>query len=565
MSSNRFKALLFSFLVLFGVFTGSIAALAKGGDAGMIKDLADGIVAFKLSETGSKDINEWITGALADGAGSTSEWYAVALSQYGVAADFTPYTSALNVYLGNSNIASAATRQRYAIALLACGDKSSGYIASTLADSFGKQGIMSWIFGLHLLNNGCLSLEYNADEIIDEILSLRLPDGGWALTGNSADVDITSMAIQSLAPYYGINDDVSAAVDGAVALLSGKQLADGSFSSYGAPNAESTAQVIIALTSVGIDPLTDARFNKNGATIFDGLLKYRLNDGSFCHTEGGGYNHTATVQAFCSLVALWRFETGRGPLYMFDSISATDNGTESHTEDANADGVTQAVTTDGETGTGISPESIDTQLFAGYKLWASIFIVAAACVICVIFYATKRRNVKNYLFIAAVAAVLLVILFATDFQSAGDYYGSAVKKTDATGTVTLTIRCDTVVGKADYDYIPDDGTILPATEFEIAEGDTVYDILVEAARGYNIQTEFEGNTANDHSHAYVSGINYLYEFSFGDLSGWIYRVNGTTQSVSCGSYKLADGDVVEWLYSCELGNDLDQPVSPERG
>ena len=56
---------------------------------------------------------------------------------------------------------------------------------------------------------------------------------------------------------------------------------------------------------------------------------------------------------------------------------------------------------------------------------------------------------------------------------------------------------------------------------------------------------------------YVAGIHYLYEYDFGDLSGWMYHVNGTAPSVCSDAYVLADGDVIEWLYSCEIGNDLD--------
>ena len=55
---------------------------------------------------------------------------------------------------------------------------------------------------------------------------------------------------------------------------------------------------------------------------------------------------------------------------------------------------------------------------------------------------------------------------------------------------------------------------------------------------------------------YIAGINYLYEFDFGDLSGWIYHVNGSAPSVGCGEYILKDGDRIEWLYTCDLGNDL---------
>ena len=56
--------------------------------------------------------------------------------------------------------------------------------------------------------------------------------------------------------------------------------------------------------------------------------------------------------------------------------------------------------------------------------------------------------------------------------------------------------------------------------------------------------------------AYIAGINYLYEFDFGELSGWTYRVNGEVPSVGCDKYELKDGDKVEWIYTCELGKDI---------
>ena len=102
------------------------------------------------------------------------------------------------------------------------------------------------------------------------------------------------------------------------------------------------------------------------------------------------------------------------------------------------------------------------------------------------------------------------------------------------------------------DYIPADGVILAETEYEIEEGDTVFDILTEAARQYRIQVE----TAGRWNMIYVAGINYLYELDFGDLSGWIYHVNGFAPPVGCGEYVLEDGDKIEWLYSCDIGNDL---------
>ena len=91
--------------------------------------------------------------------------------------------------------------------------------------------------------------------------------------------------------------------------------------------------------------------------------------------------------------------------------------------------------------------------------------------------------------------------------------------------------------------------ILDTTSFDIAEGETVYDILTQAARKYNIQMQADAG-------GYISGIGYLYEYDYGDLSGWIYHVNDDTPFMMCSEYKLSDGDKIEWLYTCDLGNDL---------
>ena len=137
----------------------------------------------------------------------------------------------------------------------------------------------------------------------------------------------------------------------------------------------------------------------------------------------------------------------------------------------------------------------------------------------------------------------------TDITAPDDYYGKPTKKENAIGTVTMTIRCDTIVGKSDEKYIPSDGVILDTTTFDIEEGDTAYDILAEGARVYGISIDVS-------SIGYVSGIGYIYQLDFGQNSGWMYRVNGEFPSDSCTLYVLSDGDVIEWLYTLDIGNDL---------
>lgn len=86
--------------------------------------------------------------------------------------------------------------------------------------------------------------------------------------------------------------------------------------------------------------------------------------------------------------------------------------------------------------------------------------------------------------------------------------------------------------------------------------DTVYDILNRAVRHNKIQMEYQGANENAFGSVYIRGINFLYEFSCGPLSGWMYKVNGQFPNYGCSKYVLKDGDVIEWVYTCDLGRDV---------
>ena len=58
---------------------------------------------------------------------------------------------------------------------------------------------------------------------------------------------------------------------------------------------------------------------------------------------------------------------------------------------------------------------------------------------------------------------------------------------------------------------------------------------------------------------YVEGINQLYELDCGKNSGWMYSVNGTFPNYGASAYKPKDGDVILWVYTCDLGNDVGNP------
>jgi len=107
-------------------------------------------------------------------------------------------------------------------------------------------------------------------------------------------------------------------------------------------------------------------------------------------------------------------------------------------------------------------------------------------------------------------------------------------------------------GKAPY--VPSSGEILPAKTVSFTEGETVFDVLKRETKAAGIQMEFTSNPM--YNSAYIEGINNLYEFDCGELSGWMYKVNGWFPNYGCSQYTLKQGDVIEWVYTCDLGNDV---------
>ena len=174
--------------------------------------------------------------------------------------------------------------------------------------------------------------------LIDEILRVQTSDGGWAISGDKADSDMTGMALTALAPYYKKDLKVQAAIDKAVARLSEMQDADGGFSTtYGdgkyIATSESTAQVLTALSALGINADTDARFIKNGNSVIDALLRYYVTGGGFKHVMDGAIDGMGTEQAYYALTAYYRFLTGKTNLYdMTDVINRGGDPAEAPTE-----------------------------------------------------------------------------------------------------------------------------------------------------------------------------------------------------------------------------------------
>lgn len=160
------------------------------------------------------------------------------------------------------------------------------------------------------------------DALVDAVLDSEIAGGGWALSGSVPDVDLTAMALTSLAPYRASRADVAAAVERALSVLSSLQGEDGGYGDAGSATSESCAQVVVALASLGIDPASDERFVKESGSVLDALCAFAVPGGGFKHVADGEVNGMATEQGFYALVAYERLLSGKTSLFDMSDVAS---------------------------------------------------------------------------------------------------------------------------------------------------------------------------------------------------------------------------------------------------
>lgn len=268
------------------------------------------------------------------------EWAVLGLARSGYdvpASYYEDYYKRVEKYVvehkGNLHDVKYTEYSRLIIALSAIGKDPrnvAGYDLTKPLGDFDKtkwQGINGSIFALIALDTKNYAIPKNdnaktqatRDLYIQEILDSQLPDGGWSMSGKTSDPDITAMALQALAKYKD-KAAVKDAINDALKCLSEIQNEKGGYASWGTINSESTAQVIVALSELGIS-VEDARFTKNGNTVLDNLLTFYERGKGFKHTyDGGGQNQMATEQAFYALVSTERAAKNRNSLYRMSDV-----------------------------------------------------------------------------------------------------------------------------------------------------------------------------------------------------------------------------------------------------
>lgn len=125
---------------------------------------------------------------------------------------------------------------------------------------------------------------------------------------------------------------------------------------------------------------------------------------------------------------------------------------------------------------------------------------------------------------------------------------------------TLSVRCDTVfdnIGKMNPEklaILPRDGIIFPKSTVVFFAGESVFNLLTRELKKSRIHIDFTNTPM--YNTVYIKGISNLYEKDCGELSGWVYFVNGQVPSYGCSQYIIQDGDDIAFVYTCDLGKDV---------
>lgn len=405
-----------------------------------------------------------------------------------------------------------------------------------------RQGFNAYIWALIALNvTGIQPPEgaaNTADTLTEYLIAHQHADGSFALMGDGGDVDITAAAVYALA---GTDSPGAAeAAQRGADWLAGFD----SYSTMGVRNCESTAQAVIALSAAGR--------RESAEKAAAQLEEYRREGGGYAHLPDGEVNQMATAQTLEAFTALALAERGGSLFGKYSGAAAEPDGAESTPESAEIPTLTAESTAE----PGIQPGNTAQGGLTGTHIRIIISaVLGAAAVACGILFAFRRK--KALIPAAALLAALAGGVWLLDIRTPEEYYSES-----GGGPVRVTVlaECSTVLSHMDIidpavnspEVVPEDGVIIARCEVSLPEGATAFDALAAAARKQRVRVDYTGSAYG----TYVRGIGYVTEFGFGELSGWMYTVNGKFPDVSVSDRVLESGDMVEFRYTCDLGRDV---------
>lgn len=487
----------------------------------------------------------------------TADWAAYCYARLNGADGAEKYASSVEKHIAELAEGGAFVRpteyQRSAICIAVTGGDASQAVrlGAFDCDFLDKQGFNAYIWALIAINVTGLEAPENAvntaDSLTEYIISQQHDDGSFSLFGDNGDVDITAVAVYALC-----GTDVpgaSRAAERGAEWLSGFE----TYSTMGVRNCESTAQAVMALSAAG--------YTEKALSAASQLEEYHR-EGGYAHLPDGEINSMATAQAMEALTALELAERGESLFGKFANSQTGDNTAE----------ITENVTVTAEAPTEQpeTPQTADTTDnpaenggFNGTHIKIIISgLSGAGALACVILFVVKRR--KMLIPAAVLLAALSGGVWLLDIRTADEYYAQSV-----TGGLHVTFSADCLAVLDDMDsidedvnpadVIPADGIVIAQRGLSLPEGASAFDALTAAARAQKVRVDYTGGMYG----TYVRSIGYISEFGFGELSGWMYRVNGKFPDTSASNYVLSEGDVVEFVYTCDLGRDVGDVYSAE--
>lgn len=515
------------------------------------EDRAQECLGYFMRQRGAEDF--W------DGLDSgATDWAAYCYARLYGADGAEEYAQSVERHVGELYSAGGFVRpteyQRAAICITVTGGNPS--LAARLG-AFGceildRQGFNAYIWALIALNvTGIQPPEgaaNTADTLTEYLIAHQHADGSFALMGDGGDVDITAAAVYALA---GTDSPGAAeAAQRGADWLAGFD----SYSTMGVRNCESTAQAVIALSAAGR--------RESAEKAAAQLEEYRREGGGYAHLPDGEVNQMATAQTLEAFTALALAERGGSLFGEYSGAAAEPDGAESTPESAEIPTMTAESTAESAeiptmtAESGIQPGNTAQGGLTGTHIRIIISAaLGAAAVACGILFAFRRK--KALIPAAALLAALAGGVWLLDIRTPEEYYSES-----GGGPVRVTVlaECSTVLSHMDIidpavnppEVVPEDGVIIARCEVSLPEGATAFDALAAAARKQRVRVDYTGSAYG----TYVRGIGYVTEFGFGELSGWMYTVNGKFPDVSVSDRVLESGDVVEFRYTCDLGRDV---------
>lgn len=493
--------------------------------------------------------------------GTGEDWGMVALGLYGKA-DYGNISSLLSQAqdIISKKQEKATEYERIALSLTAAGldirnlptkEGSQINLIETIANHQPMGSNNDYIFALLAYDSGNYPVPEGATwtrkALIDYLLKVQLSQGGWSLEGSGGKLepDITAMAIQALAPYQD-QILVKKALDKALDRLAIYKTRDyGFYNVQGQENSETTAQTILALLSMGINPKEDFRYSdRGGQDVVDGLLTFALASNRFTHTKTPvpGYevkeNNMSNVQAFQALAAYQNFKEkgGKAPYYPFRFKDFSQEKPEENPSkpDKPIDPDTIVTLRDLEILSlpyQTTYEEGEEPSLDGLKVRASYSDGTSEIL--------NNRDLNVFDFSTSSWSPNRIVTIA--YGGLKTTFSIQVKEKEGAHKDQANILVKDPKGR----------TYFPAQNLSIRPGeDTAFSLLQKTGLTYKY------NYHKTYSGVYVSAIEGLAEFDGGPNSGWMYRVNGEFPNHSASLHKIHAGDKVEWLYTRDLGKDL---------